>query len=241
MGAVRERGATGGVGWRCKRGKEERGGELGSRSRLGPWGRRGRRDYVSRQAARGRVTSCGARGARVGVCERVFTSGRRRRRGLRAERVGRRAPSSHGLAHGVSWAAGRAGRGRAGGRRARCGRRRSRASGRGGAGWAGEGRLLGDGVADASRSERGRGRPGQDRRPRRAAGRRAAGDVGRQPLSPGAAGNWLRKKELSRRPGTVLGSEEEKPNGPSLLARPPGSGRGCRGGRVPRAAGRRVE
>lgn len=137
----------------------------------------------------------------------MFTSGRRRRRGLRAERVGRRAPSSHGLAHGVSWAAGRAGRGRGGGRGARCGRHRSRASGRGGVGWAGEGRLLGDGVADAvadaSRSERGRGRPGQDRRPRRAAGGRAAGDVGRQPLSPGAAGNWLWKKELSRRPGTV--------------------------------------
>lgn len=63
-----------------------------------------------------RVTSGGARGARVGVCERVFTSGRCRRRGLRAERVGRRArrvPRSHGLAHGVSPAAGRPG-GRAG-------------------------------------------------------------------------------------------------------------------------------
>lgn len=58
------------------------------------------------------VTSGGARGARVGVGKRVFTSGRRSR-GLRAEQVGRRArraPRSHGLAHGVSPAAGRAGR-----------------------------------------------------------------------------------------------------------------------------------
>lgn len=52
-----------------------------------------------------RVTSGCARGARVGASERVFTSGRRRR-GLRAECVGRRAPRSHGLAHGVSRTAG---------------------------------------------------------------------------------------------------------------------------------------
>ena len=178
----------------------------------------------------------------------MFTSGRRRR-GLRAEQVGRRArraPRSHGLAHGVSPATGRAGRaaGRAAGGTGE-GHPTGRARGDPGSG-------PGPGLPGAGSGpgrERARFRPAveRSRRTPRPGSRTGAGGhtsplvVGRRGrsdrgCSPVGAGNLL-LQEITLMPAedSSFKRREKEQNKPTL---PASAGRGRRAGCARRFRGR---